>query len=391
MIINHVCDYYYLLVLYRQCGESVELMEKLKKEPANQTHQEISPPSSTTPFTTPAPTLKFPMFKVTEGKLPRKGQLAIYKWVCEGFAKRENRLFQFKAGGGKTDYLTPLFMLRARREGLMPIFFSTQTIYTMDRENLSATLKKLDENLCYLEVGMHMKLSAEELQFIYTQLTHYHKEGRGLIMTPQTYYALHLQYLFAGIKEKDQEKVKYLSLILDFFETQCLQIGDESHRNFDPLTRAIFGVGSFYLLPKEEHTLFLALLKPLLGFQTVMCDNKAPLSKVCRLEKNLVGTPSDEEVERGQRALAEHMSQSPLLNIPQEERKALITYWTDKKAAQPEYLRKLAEQDRQKAGLDCGDRVFSPRSVTPNCAHADGARPCPLYLPGRGVRYPVSP
>ena len=147
-------------------------------------------------------------------------------------------------------------MLRAKREGLMPIFFSTQMIYSVDRENLSATLKKLDDQLCYLEVGMHMKLSPHDLKFIYEQLLQYHAQGRGLIMTPQTFYALRLQYFFAGIKEKDEEKVKYLGLILNFFETKCFQLGDEAHRNFDPLTRAIFGVGEYFHLPSQENDLF---------------------------------------------------------------------------------------------------------------------------------------
>lgn len=341
-IIRDVCDYYHLLVLYQVCEESLGLIEKIRKNLSDSFAQKELASRLDYQFLDPQAYPEISYFKVTEGKLPRQEQAEIYTWVCEGLAKRESRLFQHKAGGGKTDYLTPLIMLRAKREGLMPVFFSTQMIYSVDRENLSATLKKLDDNLCYLEVGMHMKLSGNDMRFIYGQLQQYHSQGRGLIMTPQIYFALRLQYYFAGIMEEDEEKVKYLSLILNFFQEKCFMLGDEAHHNCDPLTRAIFGVGKYFYLPKEENALFLELLKPLLGFEKVLCDNGQTVSEVSRLEKNLLGTPSGKDVRRVQLALAKHMSQSALLKIPEEEREAFILYWTDKKCPQPQYLLKLA-------------------------------------------------
>ena len=170
-------------------------------------------------------------------------------------------------------------------------------------------------------------------------------------MTPQTFYALRLQYFFAGIKEKDEEKVKYLGLILNFFETKCFQLGDEAHRNFDPLTRAIFGVGEYFHLPSEENDLFVELFKPLLGFEEVKCEGGQLVSELSRLRKNLLGAPSDADIKEVQRALATYMCRSSKLKIPKEHWKDLIEYWTHTKAKQPQYLLDIATHDRQKAGL----------------------------------------
>ena len=350
-IINHVSDYYHLLVLYQLCEESLILIDKIQKDPKDLFLQNDLARILDYEFLDHRAYPEVSHFKVTEGKLPKPEQVPIYKWFCEGLAKKESRLFQHKAGGGKTDYLTPLMMLRAKREGLMPIFFSTQMIYSVDRENLSATLKKLDDQLCYLEVGMHMKLSPQDLKFIYEQLLQYHAQGRGLIMTPQTFYALRLQYFFAGIKEKDEEKVKYLSLILNFFETKCFQLGDEAHRNFDPLTRAIFGVGEYFHLPSQENDLFVELFKPLLGFEEIKCEGGQFVSELSRLKKNLLGAPSDADIKEVQKAFATYMCQSSKLKIPKEHWNDLIEYWTHTKAKQPQYLLDIAPHDRQQAGL----------------------------------------
>ena len=351
-IIEQVCDYYHDLVLFQLCSEAGELAEALEQNPQDSALQNKLCELLHYEFLyDPREYPEISYFKVLNGKLPRKEQVEIYKWVCEGLAKGENRLFQHKAGGGKTDYLTPLFMLRAKRLGLTPVFISTPLIYSIDRDNLSYTMKTLDDQLGYLEIGLHTKLREEDLKFIYEQLVQYHDQGRGMILTPQTYYALRLQYFYAGIKEGSKEKVRWLALILDHFETKCLALGDEAHRNYDPLTRAIYGVGSFFQLPKEESALFLEMLKPLLGFEKVICENGAALSDLSRMAKNLVGSPSQKEIILLQKALAEFMSCSIKLNIPEEERPSLIHYWTSKTAPQPKFLVSLAAANTRQADL----------------------------------------
>lgn len=105
---------------------------------------------------------------------------------------------------------------------LTPVVCTTQTIYNIDKENLKETLIPLQEKLGLLETGMHMKLTEDDLRLIYKELERYHIEGRGIIITPQACYALHLLYRVAAIKEKNPGKVKWLSLILHFFKTKSL-------------------------------------------------------------------------------------------------------------------------------------------------------------------------
>lgn len=352
-ILEQVIDYYYGLTLHQLCKEALLLIKKIENDPTDKTAANELAELLDYQFLDPKEFPEVFYFKVTEGKLPRPEQVPIYKWISKALSRNEKVGFQLKAGGGKTDYLTPLLMMRAKREGLMPIFLSTQMMYAVDKANLNITLTKLDHQLAYLEVGLHMKFSAEQLQFIFEELKEYHQEGRSLIMTPQTYYTLRLQYFFAGLQENDEGKVKYLGLILNFFETHCLQIGDEAHRNYDPLTRAIFGIGDFFNLPKEENQLFLELLKPLLGFESVLCENGQPLSQLSRMEKNLVGTPTDKEIQLIQKTVAQHMSHSKLLDIPEAERASIITYWTNQKTAQPPYLLSLgkSKNGQAQAGL----------------------------------------
>lgn len=346
-----VCEYYRLLTLYQVSVEALVLVQKLHANPLDLVAQSDLAALLDYPFMDCRAYPEIYYFKVTAGKLPRPEQMAIYVWVCEGLNKGENRLFQHKPGGGKTDYLTPLLMLRARKEGLMPVFFSTPMMYAVDKENLGFTLSKVEQHLYCLEVGLHMKLSAASVQFILEQLTHYHAEGEGLIMTPQTYYSLRLQYYYAGIEEKDAAKVQALSLILDFFETRCLQIGDEAHYTYDPTTRAIYGVGDYFFLPEHERTLFLHLLKPLLGFEKVITPSGISLCTLAGMAENRNAFPSNQAVGEVQLAIATHMSTSPLLSIPQDKRMEMITYWTSTKAPQPEFLKKIACIDKHKADL----------------------------------------
>lgn len=351
-VMYQVCDYYHHLAVFQLFQEVESLVQKLMKEPNNANlTKELAEKLNYKFRYNPIEYPEISYFKVTEGKLPRPDQVNLYFWICEGLSKGENRLFQHPAGGGKTDYIAPLVMLRAKRLGLTPVYLSTPMIYSVDRENLSFTLKKLQEDLAYLEIGLHMKLSAENLKFIFEELEIYRKDGRKIILVPQTLFALILQYVYAGTKEEDIEKVKWLSLILDFFRTKTLLIGDESHKNCDPLTRAIYGVGENFKLPKQEIDLLLSMLKSLLGFELVLDKHSKPISQVTRLEKNQIGKPSEEEIASAQKALAFHMSQSAQLNIPPNEREAIALYWTDKGQTQPKWLKELSIADREKAGL----------------------------------------
>ncbi len=262
--------------------------------------------------------LKYPeisFFKMREGKLPRPGQLELYQWVCDSIDKKEHCHFQMSAGAGKTSYLTPLMILRAKRSGLMPVVFSTQAMYPIDKENLSNTLNLLGEELAYLEVGMHMKLSVEQLRKIAFSLVHSKRMGKALIINPQIFYALKLMYLFAAIKEEDEKRVEYLGQILYFFENECFLILDESHRNLDALTRAIFGVGEIFKLPNHEKDHLILLMDPYLK------GEQDP--------KNLANK------------YAEYFGVGP----------EFAKYWVNKNVPKPQALIELSETNKPKAHL----------------------------------------
>lgn len=352
-LIYAVNDYYHTLVLYQLCSESSVLIKQVIKDPLDQeAGAKLAYILDYEFLCDPQEYPEISYFKVTNGKLPRDAKQAkTHMWVCEGLAKRENRCFQLPAGNGKTEFLTPLMMLRAKREHLMPVVFSTPAIYPVDKDNLGATLSSLGEGLCCLEVGLHMKLTGRDLKFIYDQLQQYHMEGRGLIMTPQTFYALKLMHRYAALKEKDEAKVKWLGNILHFFKTDCFQIMDEMHGNLDALTRSIFGIGDFFTLPEHEQQLYMDLMRPLLGMEKVLCEDGEDVATASRLKANLLGTPTKEEIKKVRLALAKHMAASSHFEIPTNKQHEFIEYWTNKKAPEPELIQTWTKTDKKKADL----------------------------------------
>jgi len=315
---------------------------------------------------------KFPeisYFYLKTGKFPRIEQLETYAWICEGIGKGRNRHFQLPAGAGKTDVVIPLLNLGAKRWGLMPVSCVTQAIYPIDKANLNYNLSTLDENLSYLEVGMHMikSLSSKDLKFIYSQLRAYKSEGRSLIMTRHTYDAIFLlrdlACKAAGKDENEEErgnKIRWAQSILNFFEEECLLICDESHQNADPLTRAIFGTGDFIPIPEEESGLLLKLMKPLLGVypeNKVVCGpSKKDVSEVSHFgNSETQGRPTEGEMREMQDALANYYLSEIFTMIPNKDKEEFKQYWTDQKAPQPALLKQWGNsknpEDRKRASL----------------------------------------
>ncbi len=303
-------------------------------------------------------------FYLKTKKFPNRAQLKTYQWVCEGLAKNRNRHFQLPTGCGKTDAITPLLNLRAKKLGLMPISCVTQIAYPIDKENLSYNLGVLEEDLCYLEVGMHMinKLSSQDLEFIFSQLKQYKSEDKSLIMIRYTYDAFFLLRDLAcrgtepdkGFSEERGNKIRWVQNILNFFEEECLLICDESHRNIDPLTRSILGTGPFVSLSEIESHHLLELMKPLTGiYSKVVCQDQRDVAEVSSLKKiDLQGNPSSEDIQAIQAALAQHYLETTFKEIPQNERGKFIEYWTNQNAPQPILLKAWGEVgDRQNANL----------------------------------------
>ncbi len=344
-IYNLTCDYYQLLALYQVCLEAEELMTKKDGQSLNRLALLLD---YNFPDCRRYPEVYY--FKVTADKLPYPQQMAIHEWACEGIAKGENRLYQDKTGGGKTEYTSLLLMLRGWMNGLTPVFLSTPMMYAVDKMNLRTYLQRIQKEVYSLEVGLHMQLSAESVQFIYEQLTHYHAQKEGILhITSQTIYALWLQYLHAALLQQNETKVKYLSLIFDFFATKCLLIGDEAHANFDALTRAIFGVGDYLHLLKHERVVFLEMLKPFLGFEELTTDTGKSIREAAHIGANFSVFASEDELKEVQMALARHMSSSSTLAIPLKVREEFVTYWTDNNSDEPKFMEELAVNESEKA------------------------------------------
>ncbi|MBN4066931.1 hypothetical protein JYU14_02490 [Simkania negevensis] len=278
-------------------------------------------------------------FFAKTGKFPRKEQLETYQWVCDKIRRGQSVHFQLAAGGGKTDLLTPLFNLAAKRLGRMPISCVTQSAYPIDKRNLAFNLKILNEHLGYLEIGLHMikQLTAKDLLFIFTQLKQYKREGRGLIITRYTFDAIFLAHDFACITAvpkgfldsqevttldpEIEDRILWSHRILQFFQEETLLICDESHQNLDALTRSIISMDTTENITNGGapvlHTrlarggktidfLLFDLMEPLLGINAqcnVVCQDGKKAFDVAHLFDSFKGAPSNQEVKYLQEAL----------------------------------------------------------------------------------------
>jgi hypothetical protein len=288
-------------------------------------------------------------YYLNTGKFPRREQLETFAWIADGLASGRSRHFQLPTGAGKTDLMIPLVNLAAKRSGLMPVTCVPQSIYPVDKENLGYNLSTLGQDLCYLEVGLHMihTLTTLDLKFIYSQLVQYNREGRSLLITRNTYDALFLlrdMTCRAGSSESLKEderanRIRWTQEILKFFEEECLLIADESHQIADPMTRAILGVGEFTALPKREARHLLQLMKPILGRDPTR------------------GAPSEEEIERTRRQLAARYFDE-YFSDEEAERAAFLKYFTQRNAEEPNAVKRWAGTEKEKADKAALTRYF---------------------------------
>lgn len=304
-IIEEVHHYYHLQVLTLMCADALKCLAALKEnldQPLVQ--KELFDILNYTFLYVPEDYPEIGYMKVQTGKLPRPEQIAVYLWICEGLALYENRLFQLPAGGGKTSYLIPLMTLRSKKLKLMPAILTTQAMYPTEKENLGHTLSLLGQELDTLDVGMQTVLSFKKLQIIHQTLKKNLQKGSALIVTPQTFYALRLLFFTASVEDADGANTKLLHKILGLFKNHGLILGDESHRNFNPLTQAVFGVGTFAHLEHGELSLLFTLMQTLLKM------------------------PPEDNIEKIKNTLASLISDQP----------EVISFLTHKKATEPDCL-----------------------------------------------------
>jgi len=332
-ILAKVHRYYHHSVLAMLCREGIDLLQQIEENPHDLCVQQKLIEILEYQFSyVPEEYPEIAYMKLKTGKLPRSDQLKAYMWVCEGLEQKENRLYQLGAGGGKTSYMTPLLILRSLRLHLVPYVSTTQAMYGVEKEALRMTLAQLGMNLCTLEIGMHTELSEDVLKGINLQFIGALQAGHAFMITPQTYYLLRLSY-FIAVFHKDSARADLLSKLRHFMAQRCLLIGDESHRNFDPLTQAIYGVGDFLHLTHQEQDMMMALMKPLLGIETLLDDQGRKLSELSETHQHL---------SQIQKTLAEHLCE--FFALPQAMHKAMVAFLIQEKDSEPTDLKALCEE-----------------------------------------------
>ncbi|MCP5469172.1 MAG: DUF3638 domain-containing protein [Chlamydiales bacterium] len=286
-------------------------------------------------------------YKVISGKLPRKEQFAVYRWVCEGFDRNEDALFQLAAGAGKTSYLRQLFMLRLRMYGLMPVAVTPPAIYQVDKQNLEEGWVSMGESLALLELGIHHQLNSKDYNYILRELERYHDEGRALLITPEAFYALQLQAQNAALQEGDEKKVGVIHKILRFFKEKCGVLMDETHNNLDPITRAIFGMQGFEKVQDDHCRHLMNFMLPLFNLPAVKGRSGRTIAELSHLTSRPIfqeRVPTKEEFEELQDALVTHI-------FPSARSGALRAFLTKKEASPPDDIKLLEKHDQERLAL----------------------------------------
>jgi hypothetical protein len=337
-------------------------------------------------------------FFLKTGKFPRPERMKTYFWVMDRLKAGRKCHFQLPAGAGKTDILTPLLNLGAKRLGLLPVTCVTQSIYPVDKENLSYNLRTLDEDLCYLEVGIHMinQLSSLDLEFIFSQLMQYKSEGKSLIITRHTYDALYLirdlalkssleeepledeeklahllkmtSTILGSVKEQEinESNIEAVSVALNTFKYVQDQI--EKRKEIEKLReerglkiRYAQNILNFFedhsvLICDESHQNGDALTRAIFGTGELATIPQGESRHLLTLMKPLLGklpeAPSVEEVNELRMSLARsYLDLIP--GIPPEAHPQILDFWTNLKAPQPKLLKVWAADTstREKANL----------------------------------------
>lgn len=273
------------------------------------------------------------LFQYRALKLLRMDQLELINWIFEAgiflhSSKVDKLFYGLGAGAGKTSTIEPILMLKANNAGFLPIAMAPNTLINVDRESLKDKLNDFDHKLHVFELNLEVNYTADRLEHLYANLIEMHDNKGHLQITPRDYYAVNLFY-FMSLEEADVEKVKWLSLIDDLFQTKGCVFIDECRLILSPKTRAKIGLGRAQKLPDRYIKLFIEIYKLLLieSLSPVLEDGR----KICHV-LNIAGNNQaqaaivPEVIEHIKISLAKELVNHPLLNIPAEEKKSILNY-----------------------------------------------------------------
>ncbi len=352
-IFNQITDHMILSSRIDQAKEAVKKISAWKesKEPAEKANifRQIGEILHKKRGFNPLEHPLFLLYEYASGHILRPEQSALLLRIINETDdhQRKELLIEFQAGGGKTKVLSAILIILAIKKGKLPIFYSLPSLQDITKEDLKFALNEIfGRKLAVLEINLTTTLHYWELEKIYEDLVHWREEGVTLLLTPEAYHALYLNYQFA-LKKKDKECIKNLSKIRIFLKEHGFFIIDEAHRNAQSLWQANITCGNASSLPKDEQNLFVICYKALVGnipLPLTIGDDRLlhVVLGICDLEQSRVDPRDTPEIFG---ALASYLASLPEMEIPLEHRVEVAHYLCNKNAPMPQFVTNLYESD----------------------------------------------
>lgn len=220
------------------------------------------------------------IFEGTTGKMVRKDQLEAITWAIEALDKGDSaeamRLLQAFAGFGKTKIFSVIVALIVSthvKGSKLPVITQIGPLYDPGKEDLTSALKgAFDQFLEVIEKEVGDDIDETELEAIMNNLDLWQKEGKCLIIKPETWHVINIIYKECIIS--NPKKAALAKDIIDFFKKQGFVIPDEAHLILNPLQEVNKAVGDPRSIAVEERSLLLANYKLIAA------------SKICGLKDN---------------------------------------------------------------------------------------------------------
>lgn len=291
------------------------------------------------------------VYEYASQKILRKDQVELLKRIEKLLFSDSNlfeelpfirRLFiEFKAAGGKTKILSVLLALLALQQGKLPIFFTWGAIHDITLQDFKSALWtafqiKTEE----IKYSLDTRLSLRDLELLARRLKEYKKGKKALVMTPETFHSLQLDYQNA-LDIQDGERIQRLETILVFLEQESIFQVDEAHLNLDSLFQANLATGIPSKLPQEQLQLVLWCYHQLLGIgkrKLFLPDNRE-VSLVLGLRENKQALCSQSDKKAILEVLAETLLEK--LPHPRDSKSEFLNYLKNKSCEPPEWLLNL--------------------------------------------------
>lgn len=287
------------------------------------------------------------VYEFATGKFLRPEQAELLKWIFNGLESDIRQLlFEFEAGGGKTNILAVIIAYRIIQQGKIPIFFSLSELQEIIQGNIKDPLMQAFRvKISTLSCGLHDQLSLIRLKELRTALQDWKTQGRVCVTCPETFHSLRLQYRFA-LDRRDLPSVEVLHDIQVFLKEHAVFMVDEAHRNADALWQFIIAAGIPKSLEQDEQQLFVHVYKSLFGYgQSIALSDGRLLHQVLDLQHNGQAKTTAADMALILVALRNYLVSYSPLAIDRKDRAEILGYWEHEHAQVPTCV---AEHDGSK-------------------------------------------